>query len=159
MRASVNFEVRLHRFELWRSVVAAVAVAALASLLGWAWLTLASRAGDAVALAFAATTVLTMATTAAAVSLVRVRAGVLACRDGQWSFAPDAGPGRSGLLTVAIDWGSFLLLRIDSGGGAQLWLPVQRRGIEREWHALRCAVYSPPRVAATSATAPVLPPE
>jgi hypothetical protein len=23
------------------------------------------------------------------------------------------------------------------------WLPVQRRGIERQWHALRCSVHSP----------------
>jgi hypothetical protein len=23
------------------------------------------------------------------------------------------------------------------------WLPVQRLGLETQWHALRCAVYSP----------------
>ena len=24
-----------------------------------------------------------------------------------------------------------------------IWLPVQRRGLEPQWHGLRCAVYSP----------------
>jgi hypothetical protein len=159
MRESGNFEVRLRRFEVWRWAVAAVALAAGATLLTWAWLTLASRAGDDVVLAALATTVLAIVTIAAAVSLARANAGVLACRDGQWSFLPDAGPNRSGPLTVAIDWGSFLLLRIDSGRRAQLWLPVQRRGLEREWHALRCAVYSPPRAVANSATVVALPPQ
>ena len=37
--------------------------------------------------------------------------------------------------------------RGDSTGGAGLWLPVQRRrGLESQWHALRCAVYAPPAV-------------
>jgi len=26
---------------------------------------------------------------------------------------------------------------------AVTWLPVQRRGLQAHWHALRCAVYSP----------------
>jgi hypothetical protein len=159
MRESVNFEVHLRRFELWRSAVAAVALAALASLLAWAWLTVAARRGGAVVLALGVAMVVTIATIAAAMSLVRATAGVLSCRDGQWSFAPEAAPSRSGALTVAIDWGSFLLLRIDSGRRAHLWLPVQRRGIEREWHALRCAVYSPPRAVANSATVAALPPQ
>src|SRR3954454_42547 len=144
MRESVNFEVQLRRFEIWRSAVAAVALTAVATLLTWAWATLASRERDDVALALLAATALALATIAAAMSLARAPAGVLPCRDGRWSFSSDAGSSRSGALTVALDWGSFLLLRIDSGGRAHLWLPVQRRGIERQWHALRCAVYSPP---------------
>lgn len=159
MRESANFEVRLRRFEVWRWAVAVIALAALATLLTWAWLTVAWRGGDGAALTLAAVTVLTIATIAAALSLVRVTAGVLSCRDGHWSFSPEARPSRSGSLSVAIDCGSFLLLRIDSDSGAHLWLPVQRLGIEREWHALRCAVYSPPRVAADCASAAALPPE
>ena len=54
-------------------------------------------------------------------------------------------------MTVAIDLGSFLLLSLvgaDAGAcRSGRWLPVQRRGLELQWHALRCAVYSPPLVA------------
>ena len=84
---------------------------------------------------------------------MRVEAGVLACSDGAWSFTTDSGALRPGTLEVAIDLGSFLLLRLRGGRGA-VWLPVQRRGLEREWHALRCAVYSPPAAVAASPTVP-----
>jgi hypothetical protein len=50
-------------------------------------------------------------------------------------------------VEVMIDLGSWLLLKVMSPGApkrlAARWLPVQRRGIEDRWHALRCALYSP----------------
>jgi hypothetical protein len=37
-----------------------------------------------------------------------------------------------------------MLLRFTPDAPARMtWLPVQRRGLEAQWHALRCAVYSP----------------
>ena len=159
MRESPVFEVRLRRFEVWRSAVAALAVAAISASLAWAFATAASGNDDSVAAIVSIAGLLTAATIVAAVSLARVPAGVLSCRDGLWSFVPDAGATRSGPLTVALDWGAFLLLRLDPRPHAHVWLPVQRRGLEREWHALRCAVYSPPRRAGTAATAASLPPE
>ena len=48
------------------------------------------------------------------------------------------------LLLVGLVW---LLLRIvpedRSSPLAARWLPVQRKGIPDQWHALRCAVYCP----------------
>ena len=32
--------------------------------------------------------------------------------------------------------------RLEKEGCRVTWLPVQRRGLESQWHALRCAVYS-----------------
>jgi hypothetical protein len=62
---------------------------------------------------------------------------------------------------VAIDLGSFLLLRFlpegRSGPGAVRWIPVGRRGLEREWHAFRCAVYSPRPAAGSTPADPRLP--
>ena len=45
-------------------------------------------------------------------------------------------------LDVAIDAGHWLLLRARPVGPRPArWLPVQRRGHEAGWHALRCAVH------------------
>ncbi len=58
--------------------------------------------------------------------------------------AAEAGPAH---VHVKIDAGAWLLLKFVPQGGTDpltvRWLPVQRRGIESQWHALRCAVYSP----------------
>ncbi|MEP7056684.1 MAG: hypothetical protein ABI809_02790 [Caldimonas sp.] len=50
-----------------------------------------------------------------------------------------------GDVRLAIDLGSLLLVRFvaDGAGGRTTWLPLQRRGTETPWHALRCAVYAP----------------
>jgi hypothetical protein len=92
-------------------------------------------------LAVTAATVVVLSTTA-----VRLR------WDGQcWFYGaasadgPELAPTE---LTVAVDLGGWMLLRLQADGGASrwsrtLWLPAQRRGHETHWHALRCAVYSP----------------
>jgi hypothetical protein len=89
-------------------------------------------------------------------SLVRVETGVLACRDGRWTFAPDVSSQAplAGGLAVALDLGLFLLLTLaGSDTRRRRWLPVQRLGLEHDWHALRCAVYSPPLAAAETVAA------
>ena len=155
MRESPPFEVRLRRFDVWRAAVAIVALFAVAAVAAWAWSTAAARADESIAWVCALAAALAAATIAAALSLARVPAGVLACRDGRWSFAPQSGAVVAGTLTVALDWGAFFLVRID-GGRDRVWLPVQRRGLERDWHALRCALYSSPRP--TTAPAHTVPP-
>lgn len=49
-------------------------------------------------------------------------------------------------VRVPIDLGVFMLLRLeshdDSNPMSPRWLPVQRRGLPADWHALRCAVHS-----------------
>jgi hypothetical protein len=69
--------------------------------------------------------------------------------DGQawWLAAPGAEP-RAGELRLSLDLGAWLLLqfRAAPGGprlGRRVWLPLQRRGSPADWHALRCALYSP----------------
>ncbi len=76
-----------------------------------------------------------------------------------WTFASDH-PGSAplpGELAVALDLGSFLLLTL-AGPGVRRRLPVQRRGLEREWQPLRRAVYSPPLAAAETLAANEDPP-
>jgi len=147
MRESPAVQVHLRRFGAWRAAVVSIALAAVAASTAWAVAQAGSHADRDLAVVLAVAGVLSAATIALAVSLARVASGVLASEAGSWTFTPDAGPSRSGALTVAIDLGSFLLLRLESRGHAHVWLPVQRRGLEPEWHALRCAVHSPPRPA------------
>ena len=143
VRGSGSFQVRLHRFAVWRVAVSAIVAAAVLAVSAWALaMSFSHDPGDARWLAGIAA-LLAAAALVVGRSLTRLSAGVLSCRDGSWTFAPDAGHARSGPLAVAIDLGSFLLLRVGARGGRHTWLPVQRGGLEREWHALRCAVYSP----------------
>jgi|KBSSwiStaDraftv2_1062776.scaffolds.fasta_scaffold129041_4 hypothetical protein len=159
MRETPPFEVRLHRFATWRAAVAAVALAAVTAACAWAASTASTGDADNVAWVVATALVLALATLAAALSLARVPAGVLACRDGCWTFTADSGRTVAGALTVALDWGAFFLLRIDGAARARLWLPVERHGLEREWHALRCALYTPPRAPGPPAPSVATPPE
>jgi hypothetical protein len=60
---------------------------------------------------------------------------------------------------VAVDLGAWMLLRFERDATPRLrrivWLPLQRRGLETPWHALRCAVYSARPVAGRADRLPV----
>ena len=80
-----------------------------------------------------------LAVSACAVSLWHVPAQSLRWDGRAWQLDAAAGE-----LSVAIDLGPWMLLCfMPEGRGRCSWLPIQRRGLEAHWHALRCAVYSP----------------
>ncbi|MGZ5713510.1 MAG: hypothetical protein ACXWIG_05075 [Caldimonas sp.] len=149
------------RFGAWRVAILIVALAAEAALAIWlATSPLGASVPVRIGIAAAA-----LAVVALAASLLRMPPLTLRWDGREWSVLPVAGssPGPwAGELRVAIDLGSFLLLRFvphgRSGPAVARWIPVGRRGQEREWHALRCAVYSP-RPAAGSVAADPLSPE
>jgi hypothetical protein len=149
MRERPSCVVELRCFGVWRSAVALVAAAAIASTAAWGGLAWIRGADDAVPVATVATAVAFLSAVLAS-SLARVDPGTLSCAAGVWTFAARRGGVErieTGALSVAIDLGSFLLLTltpVGAPGPSRRWLPVQRRGIEARWHALRCAVYSPP---------------
>jgi hypothetical protein len=157
MGETVSVEVSVARFGIWRTAVAVVAAIALACLGAWSVAMLGSVSPERIAWVGAAGALLAGATLVIAGSLMHVRAGALSRHDGQWRFAPIGGVPRVGALVVALDLGSFLLLRLDEPRHRPIWLPMQRRGLERELHALRCAVYSPPPAAAESAESAAAP--
>ena len=147
MRASPAFQVVLERFGVWRCAVIVCSLSGAAALT--AWLALqpvpplpAPFQWIAVALAF-----LVLASGAA---VARVRPVSLRW-DGQlWHLGPPASAGhepRAGALCVLIDLGPWMLLRFEPAESTwrrgATWLPAQRRGLEAQWHALRCAVHSP----------------
>ncbi len=68
---------------------------------------------------------------------------------GLWFLAPNGGKEVEGDVTVLVDVGPWMLLRFRaSRTGFARWLSAHRAGAPGQWHALRCAVYSP-RPAAT----------
>ena len=144
MRAPPAFQVKVCRHGLWRAGVASLI--AITSAVVVAWL----AAGDEVApLALRLTAGLFgVAALLAGTTLLRQTALSLRWDGRDWHLGPAASAGDEpwpGRLAVAIDTGGWLLLKFEHAGGPArrrtTWLPVQRRGLESQWHALRCAVY------------------
>jgi hypothetical protein len=69
--------------------------------------------------------------------------------DGEtWSLAFDdhSSAPRVGNVKVSLDLEAALLLTfssVDDQGACHVWLPMIRSGQPAQWHALRCALYSP----------------
>ena len=135
MRASPAVQISLQRFGAWRVAVVLLAAAGMATMAAWL-LGREMPVSSALMMLVAVAMVLTFAL---AVSLWRVPPQRLHWNGQAWHV--DEMPGE---LLVAIDLGPWMLLRFAPGGSAQaVWLPARRRGLETQWHALRCAVYSP----------------
>lgn len=101
----------------------------------------------------------------AAAAMRWIRGGQLRWDGEVWRLA-DGAPGRveesPGTVAVALDGGHWMLLRFratPAGPGRRVcWLALSRRDLVGQWHALRCAVYSPrPGPAGRSAQAPAAP--
>ena len=146
MRASPAVEVALTRFGAWQAAVGVLASSSALSAVAW-WATqhrlppLAAGVATGVALCAAAWL---------ALSLVRVPHARLRWDGRGWHLRRvGSAPAEpvAGEVTATIDLGPWMLLRFEPLARARreapVWLPVQRAGIESQWHALRCAVYSP----------------
>ena len=159
MRTAPALQVSLTRFGTWRAAVAVLTMLGTLTAAGW----LVGReelAGVAKGVAMAVVAALVWGLGR---SLMRLPARRLSW-DGQcWALldqvAGDAEPA-AGDISVAIDLGPWMLLRFRPITASpwwlsmrSTWLPVQRRGIEPQWHALRCAVYSPRAASAVEAPA------
>lgn len=141
MRASPAFQLTIDRFGAWRAALAVPWLAAACALPAWL---LSGELSLPRTAAFAAG-VLALA---ACTRLARVDPMSLRWDTSAWRLGPAATRGEEpwvGTLAVAIDLGPWMLLKFahDVTGRTRrvTWLPVQRRGIEPQWHALRCAVY------------------
>ena len=143
MRASPAFQLTIDRFGAWRAVLACAGLAAAAALAAWAasdapfgWRLAGTGIGSALLLR--------------ALPMARIPALSLRWDTRCWHLGPAATRGEepcSGTLDVALDLGPWMLLKfvqdVTQARPRVRWVPVQRRGLEAHWHALRCAVYSP----------------
>ena len=140
MRAAPAFQVSLQRFGVWRAAVGLLAGLALTAIV--AWVASHERPIGAAVWVGAATGVL-MAVLPA-VSAARQRPVELRWDGRTWYLGAAAADPVPGTLSVALDLGAWMLLQFKpASSGVLTWLPVQRRGLEAPWHALRCAVYAP----------------
>jgi hypothetical protein len=154
MRASPAFQISVTRFGVWRTGVSIMLAATAAVLIAWlftrdeftplGWQIAVGTAGVLLVIAGA--------------SLLRIEPLSLRFDGLQWHLGaadPAGDEPSSGKLVVALDLGAWMLLRFDHERGLRhrriRWLPLQRRGLEVQWHALRCAVYCTRPVSGTDA--------
>lgn len=152
MRAAPAVSVRAAPSGQWLAALLTLSSVVIAATALWAWQR-GTAAGGLVWLSVVAL--------AAHCAWCARRRGAMSLRwDGErwWLALPADSTEVAGDLLVAIDLGAWLLLRFRAAPGAlasprHRWLPLQRKGLQAHWHALRCALYSP-RPAAVSPAAP-----
>ena len=144
MRASPALTLTIERFTFWRVALAAWVLSTTAALSAWAWL-MSERWGAAVWVLAGACSV----ATAWVAAWLASRGPVTLHWDRQcWHCTSVVARGVQeavpGTLDVTLDLGGWMMLRFaDQSGRKRRWIAVQRNGLEGQWHALRCAVYSP----------------
>jgi hypothetical protein len=134
----------VRRFGVWRFTLILLITAAAAVVGVWAYRIVAtSLASSCVALGL-----LALASLAVSIHLWRLQPMSLRWDTQRWHLGEAALAGSepaTGRLTVAMDWGTWMLLRFVPDERTLwrrgVWLPVQRRGHESAWHALRSTVY------------------
>ena len=157
MRAAPDIHVCVTRFGIWRAAVLTVGLFAAFAIVAWVIQHMHALPWPAPAGQFAVGAVVFTLVVWLTAGLVKVSAFQLRWDGLSWYFnreAPTSADAttadlQAGELSIAIDLGAWLLLRFTLGtlpGDVRTcWLPVQRHGLERQWHGLRCALYSPRR--------------
>jgi len=155
MRAAPDIHVCVTRFGMWRAAVLAVGLFAAVAIVVWATQHMRVLSWPAAVGQFAGSAAALVSILWLTADLVRVPAFQLRWDGLSWYFnradptSADAvaGDPQAGDLSIAIDLGAWVLLRFTPGappaGARTRWLPLQRHGLERQWHGLRCALYSP----------------
>ena len=145
VRSAPPLQVTIRRFDRWQGCVALLAALAAATLAGWIGSRLASSTAST------SVAVLVSCALAAVLGWRGSRRAPLRLRwDGQqWHLGSAAGAidhDVAGCPRPMIDLGSWLMVAFENSGSVtgHVWLPLQRRGLERDWHALRCALYAVP---------------
>ena len=135
----------VRHFGIWRAAVTLLVVLAAAVVVVWALQALERHAVWVVV----ACVVLAVSSAMLLTHAWRLRAMTLRWDSQRWQLAAcevsiqQEAP--SGRLTVSMDLGAWMLLHFKPDDAPVLqrgtWLPLQRRGHEADWHALRCTVY------------------
>lgn len=144
MRAAPTFRVDVDRFGASRAGLGLLVLASAGVLCSWQWFGRESASALRHGLVFASLVAIAWAAWRPLPGPFRLR------WDGEaWHVGPQPSTQAepwSGRLGVAIDLGAWMLLRFAPSSGPPRcpyrWLPVQRNGLEAQWHPLRGAVYS-----------------
>ncbi len=145
MRVSPAFQVTVRRMGVWQGAVAFCIGAALTATAVWRWQSEAPSTTEAALAGLSCLLCL--------LALRGLRSTPVSLRwDSQcwWIGSPDESAREQAVDRVepVIDLSFWMLLRVRQRGSrpwaAVQWIPVQRRGLESQWHALRCAIYTSP---------------
>jgi hypothetical protein len=153
MRAAPAVQVNVQHFGAWNALLGVALVAAACS--GSAWLALCTDGLPAAGVWCVAA--LIVAALAGASTAFRRHPVVLRWDSQCWyvSARRTGEPVGPQQVRVMLDAGEWMLLKFVPDFTAKpsraQWVAVQRLGLELQWHALRCALYSP-RAGALGAT-------
>ena len=152
MHAPAEFQLTVSRFGAWRGSLAMSGLVVWGSAFAW-W---AATERPLLSVACGFLLLACVAATASLMSLARLPGFVLRWDGGQWHLGGAACEPSAGSLQVAIDGGRWLLLkfvpdRTTHRGSASRWLPVQRLGLEHDWHRLRTTLFTARPTAAPEA--------
>ena len=133
--------VEAHPSRIWRGGLLLVLIAAAAAIVAWC-----ATSGDVVSWwARVAVSAIALAIGAGVVRLAVAPPAALRWTGAAWELLPaGAATPLRGVPAVAIDFGTWMLLRFSVEGSHRVvWLPVERQDASG-WHALRAALYSGP---------------
>ena len=145
MQAASAVQVTVQRFGVWNTVLGLVSATALSVAVAWLVTRDDVLPGWSGMLLMASVLVGMLG----AVDLLRRGPIVLRWDTQRWQVTDPgrgAGPIDVSELRVVLDLGGWMLLKFRCDAPRRTlrrgWIPVQRRGLEAHWHALRCAVYA-----------------
>ena len=145
MQAASAVQVTVQRFGVWNMALGLVSATVLSVAVGWL-VTRHDEFPDWSGVLLMASVVVGLL---GAVDLLR-RQPITLRWDAQRWYVTDLSRTADDMevseLRVALDLGGWMLLRFRCDAPRHTWrrgwIPVQRRGIESHWHALRCAVHA-----------------
>ena len=145
MQTASAVQVTVQRFGVWNTVLCLISATALSVVAAW----LVTRDDELPGWSGMLLTASALVGVLGGVDLLRRRPIVLRWDAQRWHVTDPclgAGPIEVSELRVVLDLGGWMLLRFRGDAPPTAlrrgWIPVQRRGIEPHWHALRCAVYA-----------------
>ena len=144
MHASPPFQMTVRCFGVWRAVSLLLVLPSIASVGVWA----PSALRLFTVWAVVALVLLTVSSIAVLLHAWRLQPTSLRWDTQRWYLGAVPASGReprAGRLMISMDLGVWMLLRFVADDARVFqrgtWLPVQMRGHEAAWHALRCTVY------------------
>ena len=145
MQAASAVQVTVQRFGIWNAALGLVSATALSAAVAW----LVTRSDELPGWSGMLLMASVLVGVLGAVDLLRRRPIMLRWDTQRWHVS-DPSRGASDVelsgLAVVLDLGGWMLLEFRCDVPQRIlrrgWIPVQRRGIEPQWHALRCAVYA-----------------
>ena len=146
MRSASAMQVTIRCFGVWNAALVLLAVTLICAAAGW----LLTWHDPSAVLGRGVLTALVLVGLGSVFGLVRRQPIVLRWDAQRWHVTdPRCGLNDAEVsdVQIALDVGGWLLLKYRAEPsprhrGGRRWIPAQRRGMEAQWHSLRCALHA-----------------